>query len=56
LATAGYDPTFGARPLKRVIQDRILDEVAMMIIEGKIEEGETVTVDSQDGTIVLKNQ
>ena len=48
LAQLGYDPQFGARPLKRVIQTNILDKIAMMIIEGKIKEGETVKVDVND--------
>ncbi len=45
LAEKGYDITFGARPLKRIIQTMILDELAMDIIEGKIKEGNKVTVD-----------
>jgi len=39
LAESGYDPSFGARPLKRTIQNEILDELALRIIEGKIKEG-----------------
>jgi ATP-dependent Clp protease ATP-binding subunit ClpB len=45
LAEKGYDLTFGARPLKRVIQNMILDELALHIIEGKVKEGDKVTVD-----------
>ncbi|MFA6171941.1 MAG: AAA family ATPase, partial [Patescibacteria group bacterium] len=45
LADKGYDLTFGARPLKRVIQNQILDELAMQIIEGKIKEGDKVNID-----------
>jgi ATP-dependent Clp protease ATP-binding subunit ClpB len=45
LAATGYDPVFGARPLKRLIQNSVLDEIAMEIIEGKIEQGARVTVD-----------
>ncbi|NTU99290.1 AAA domain-containing protein, partial [Candidatus Falkowbacteria bacterium] len=45
LAEKGYDPTFGARPLKRIIQNKILDELAMEIIEGKIKEGQEVNID-----------
>ena len=44
LADKGYDQTFGARPLKRKIQELILDELAMEIIEGKIKEGDQVTI------------
>jgi ATP-dependent Clp protease ATP-binding subunit ClpB len=45
LAEKGFDLTFGARPLKRVIQNMILDELALQIIEGKIHEGDKVTID-----------
>lgn len=45
LADKGYDITFGARPLKRIIQNMILDELALDIIEGKIKDGDSVTID-----------
>jgi len=45
LSEKGFDPTFGARPLKRIIQNIILDELALEIIEGKIKEGDVVTID-----------
>jgi len=45
LAEKGYDPTFGARPLKRLIQNKILDELALEIIEGKIKGGNEVLID-----------
>ncbi len=45
LAEKGYDTTFGARPLKRIIQNMILDELALEIIEGKIKEGDKVAID-----------
>lgn len=45
LANKGYDTTFGARPLKRIIQNMILDELAMEIIEGKIKDGDKVSID-----------
>jgi ATP-dependent Clp protease ATP-binding subunit ClpB len=44
IADRGYDPTFGARPLKRVIQRDVLDPLAMKLLSGDISEGETVTV------------
>jgi ATP-dependent Clp protease ATP-binding subunit ClpB len=44
LADKGYDTTFGARPLKRIIQNMILDELALEIIEGKIKEGDKVVI------------
>ncbi len=52
LAVAGYDPAFGARPLKRVIQNEILDELALRIVEGKIAEGNDVTIDYKDGWVI----
>lgn len=43
IAKTGYDPVFGARPLKRVIQNKIEDQLALMIIENKIKSGQTLT-------------
>jgi ATP-dependent Clp protease ATP-binding subunit ClpB len=54
LAREGYDPAYGARPLKRVIQRRLADELAMRVLDGKIAEGDTVTVDAVDGDLVLR--
>ncbi|RLC38882.1 type VI secretion system ATPase TssH [Candidatus Falkowbacteria bacterium] len=45
LADKGYDTTFGARPLKRIIQNLILDELSLDIIEGKIKDGDKVMID-----------
>jgi ATP-dependent Clp protease ATP-binding subunit ClpB len=53
LAREGFDPAFGARPLKRVIQRELGDRLATAILEGKINEGDAVTVDAVDGAIVL---
>jgi len=53
LAHEGYDPSFGARPLKRVIQRVISDPAAVLILEGKVGDGDTVTVDVIDGRIVV---
>jgi ATP-dependent Clp protease ATP-binding subunit ClpB len=46
LVREGYDPTYGARPLKRTIQRRVLDPLAMRVLEGAFVEGDTVTVDA----------
>jgi len=46
LATEGFDPAFGARPLKRVIQREIGDRLALLVLEGKVADGTTVTVDA----------
>ena len=45
LTDKGYDPTFGARPLKRIIQNLILDELALNIIEGRVRDGDKVSLD-----------
>ena len=51
LSGKGYDPLYGARPLKRVIQSEILDELALKIIEGKITEGDKVKVSMKNDRI-----
>ncbi|MBN1670938.1 MAG: ATP-dependent chaperone ClpB [Kiritimatiellae bacterium] len=55
LAKEGYDPAFGARPLKRVLQRRVLDALSMEILEGHIPEGARVTadVDGQNGAKIV---
>ncbi|NLV73960.1 MAG: ATP-dependent chaperone ClpB [Chloroflexi bacterium] len=49
LAEEGFDPVYGARPLKRTIQRRIQDPLALAILQGTFHEGDTVTVDYHDG-------
>jgi len=57
LAERGYDPVYGARPLKRVIQRDIQNPLAMKILAGEFREGETVLIEvSQDGEIVFKKK
>ncbi len=51
LANLGYDPTYGARPLKRVIQKQLVDKLALRILEGEFGEGDTVQVDAADGEL-----
>ena len=53
LGNLGYDPTYGARPLKRVIQKRLVDRLALSILEGEFKAGDTVRVDAADGELVL---
>jgi ATP-dependent Clp protease ATP-binding subunit ClpB len=53
IAREGYDPVYGARPLKRVIQKQILDPLSLDILEGKFHEGQTIRADERDGTIVF---
>jgi ATP-dependent Clp protease ATP-binding subunit ClpB len=51
IAREGFDPVYGARPLKRAIQKEILDPLSMAILEGRVGEGQTVRVDQKDGTL-----
>ncbi|MHB1712297.1 MAG: ATP-dependent Clp protease ATP-binding subunit [Acidimicrobiales bacterium] len=53
LARAGFDPDYGARPLRRVIQRQVEDLLALALLEGRYPEGSTVTVDEKDGVLVL---
>jgi len=54
LVTLGYDPAYGARPLKRTIQKEILNPLAMKILEGQFAEGDTVEVDVEDGRLAFR--
>jgi ATP-dependent Clp protease ATP-binding subunit ClpB len=54
IANEGYDPVYGARPLKRVIQRRIQDPLAMAVLDAKFREGDTVLVDAEKGELVLR--
>jgi ATP-dependent Clp protease ATP-binding subunit ClpB len=54
LAHTGYDPVYGARPLKRVIQRRISDPLALALLEGRYAEGDTVRVDVAGDELALK--
>jgi ATP-dependent Clp protease ATP-binding subunit ClpB len=54
LAEMGYDPTYGARPLRRVIQKQLTDRLALSLLEGKVRAGETVGVDAADGLLVFE--
>ena len=56
LAEKGYDPDFGARPLKRLIQKAIADAAALLILEGKVAEGGSVVVDAIDGEFTVRAQ
>jgi ATP-dependent Clp protease ATP-binding subunit ClpB len=53
LARAGYDPDYGARPLRRVLQRQIEDPLALALLEGRYLEGSTVVVKVVDDKIVL---
>ncbi len=53
MAEKGYDPAYGARPLKRAIQELILDDLALKIVSGDIVEGDEVELDAKGGKIVI---
>ncbi|MEO8696887.1 MAG: AAA family ATPase [Acidimicrobiales bacterium] len=53
LAELGYDPAFGARPIKRAIQHHLADRLALLILEGKYAEGDTVNVDAADNELTF---
>lgn len=53
LANAGYDPVYGARPLKRVIQKALQDPLAQLILKGEVKDGDTVAVSSDDHGLTL---
>ena len=54
LTKTGYDPDFGARPLRRVLQRSIEDPLALSLLEGRYLEGSTVTVDREGDGLVLR--
>ena len=56
LGVKGYDETYGARPLRRLIQDTVEDQLSESILNGTFSEGDTIVVDMQDEEIVLQRQ
>jgi ATP-dependent Clp protease ATP-binding subunit ClpB len=55
LAEAGFDPVYGARPLKRAIQQRVENPLAQKILAGEFQPGGTVHIDVEDGKFVFTN-
>jgi ATP-dependent Clp protease ATP-binding subunit ClpB len=53
LGNLGYDPTYGARPLKRVIQKRLVDKLALKLLDGEFAPGDRVLVDAADGDLTF---
>jgi ATP-dependent Clp protease ATP-binding subunit ClpB len=53
IAREGYDPVYGARPLKRAIQRYLLDPLSLDILAGKFHEGQTIKADAKDGALVF---
>jgi len=56
LATKGYDPAYGARPLKRVIQKELQDPLARRILEGSLQDGETLKVSTEGGALTVNGK
>ena len=49
----GYDPVYGARPLKRAIQHYLLDPLSLEVLEGKFVDGDVITAGMKDGAVVF---
>lgn len=56
LGERGYDPTYGARPLKRVIQKLVQDPIALKLLQGEIKDGQHVKIDVKDGALVISTR
>ncbi|MDP9230995.1 MAG: hypothetical protein M3O67_10060, partial [Bacteroidota bacterium] len=56
LAEQGFDPQFGARPLKRLIQKEIVNQLSKKMLAGTIDKNQPVLVDVFDGTVVFRNE
>ena len=56
LGNLGYDPTYGARPLRRVIQKQLTDRLALALLAGEIRSGDSVKVGTAEGELVLEKQ
>jgi ATP-dependent Clp protease ATP-binding subunit ClpB len=54
LGNMGYDPAYGARPLRRVIQKQLVDRLALALLKGEVRTGDDVRVDAVDGELVLE--
>ncbi|MDD3135148.1 MAG: ATP-dependent chaperone ClpB [Methanoregula sp.] len=55
IATLGFDPQFGARPIKRVIQKNLLNELSKMILEGTVHKDKEIVVDEKEGKLMFRN-
>jgi len=53
LSDAGFDPAFGARPLKRVMQRKITNKISELILSGEVKEGESVAIDMAGGELTI---
>ncbi|HPP78700.1 hypothetical protein, partial [Methanospirillum sp.] len=55
IARIGFDPQFGARPIKRVIQRNLLNELSKMILSGEVTKEKEIIVDEKEGALVFRN-
>ena len=56
ISESGYDPEFGARPVKRVIQRSVLNQLSKELLSGKVDKSKPITIDAIDDIIYFKNQ
>ena len=56
LANEGYDPQFGARPLKRAVQEHILNPLSMRLLEGEFKPGDRIKVTAKDDALVFQRK
>jgi ATP-dependent Clp protease ATP-binding subunit ClpB len=56
LAERGFEPAFGARPLKRLIQREVLDELARLVLSGDLRDGETVVIDADGNDLRFRTE
>ena len=56
IANKGYDPQYGARPVKRTIQKEVMNELSKYILSGKVDKSEAVVLDVFDGQIVFRKK
>ena len=56
IATLGYDPQYGARPIKRVIQREVLNELSKMILSGKVDKDAMILLDAKNGKLIFRNE
>jgi ATP-dependent Clp protease ATP-binding subunit ClpB len=56
LADEGYDPAYGARPLKRVIQRQVQDPLALRLLQGEFRDGDRIVVDALDGRLIFERE
>ncbi len=56
IASRGFDPQYGARPIKRVIQKQVLNELSKMILEGKVDRDSEIEIDAKGDQLIFNNK